>query len=468
MSSDLPPAAPRRRRRWLAPVVLGLAAIAGAVWPERRRRWLALVVLGLTAIAGAVWGAGWLPYRFTHSISKDAFLESHLVNVGPQVVAGNMVAVYVQEQDAVKKGQLLALIDPSTYQREVDLAEAKRATAQAALERAQADLALLAGEVPQRITIAEMRLAIAEEDQTKAADAREMIKADTDQAVTAAERAVEAARASFALADEDFARYQALFEDGSVSERKFQEATKTHKTAGADVQIAEARLAQAEANRKQASIAGQQLEAAKHAVREANAAVGLARLGDLQITADRQLVAERSREVAEAGRALELAQVNLGYTNVVAPFDGIIAKKWRHLGDYARSGDPIVSMYNPELLYVTVNLEETLLPGVNPGNYADLNFDAFREPFRGRVVWIGSATDANFSLIPRDISSGEFTYVVQRVPTRILIERDERWPQLKPGLSVTAAIEHGSGDPAWAAEANRELGRIMGVEERKP
>jgi Multidrug resistance efflux pump len=111
---------------------------------------------------------------------------------------------------------------------------------------------------------------------------------------------------------------------------------------------------------------------------------------------------------------------------------------------------------------VTVNLEETLLQGVNPGNYADLNIDAFRQPFRGRVVWIGSATDANFSLIPRDISSGEFTYVVQRVPTRILIERDERWPQLKPGLSVTAAIEHGSGDPAWAAEANRKLARSWG------
>ncbi len=446
--SPAPPRPSARKRRLRLAIVIGLAAVA--------------------AIAASVWAADWLACRFTHSISKDAFIApDQPVNLAPQV-AGNIVEVFVLEQDLVKRGQLLARIDPSTYQRELDLAEAKWVTAQAGLARAEADLAVLAEEVPKRITIAEMRLAIAREDERKAGDALEMITTDTDKGVTAAQRAVDAARATFALAEEDFARYQSLFQDGSVSERKYQEATRGFKTAQADVQIAEAKLAQAEANRKQASIAGQQLRAAKHAVGAATAAVELAKVGDLQIVAARQLVAERSRQVAEARRAVELAQVNLGYTQVVAPYDAVIAKKWRYRGDYARAGDPIFSMYNPELLYVTVNLEETLLEGVSPGNFADLQMDAFRKPFRGRVVWIGSATGANFSLIPRDISSGEFTYVVQRVPTRILIERDERWQSLKPGLSVTAAIEHGGGDAAWAAEANRKLAEIMGLAERQP
>ena len=101
-------------------------------------------------------------------------------------------------------------------------------------------------------------------------------------------------------------------------------------------------------------------------------------------------------------------------------------------------------------------------------HFADLHVDAFRRPFSGRVLWVGSATGANFSLIPRDVSSGEFTYVVQRVPTRIAIERDERWPQLKPGLSVTVAIEHGQGDPAWAAEALRREAAIEGLTEMHP
>jgi membrane fusion protein (multidrug efflux system) len=340
--------------------------------------------------------------------------------------------------------------------------------AEATLQKAGADLALLTAEVPRRITIAEMKLAIAREDEAKAGEALAMIGRDVDEGVAAARHALEGVRASFVLAEEDFNRYSALFRDGSVTERRFQEATRGFKTAQAEVQVAEARLGQAEANRKQAGIAEQQLKATRHAVGETQAALELARLGELQIEASRRLVVERTQAVNEARRALEVARINLDYTRVVAPYDGVIAKKWRHLGDYAHTGDPIFSMYNPALLYVTVQLEETLLEGVAPGNHADLHIDAYRQPFRGRVVWIGSATSANFSLIPRDISSGEFTYVVQRVPTRIAIEPDERWPLLKPGLSVTVAIEHGGGDPEWARNELRREAEIEGIAEKKP
>lgn len=430
-----------------------------------RRRW-PLVVFGVVVLAAAAWAAQWIAFRYSHSVSNDAFIESHLINLAPQV-AGDVVEIFVQEQDVVKKGTLLARIDPSTYRHEVEVAQAKLATAEAALQKTKADLAVLTQEVPRRITVAEMKLAIAREDEKKALDSVEMVTIDTDKGVTAAAKVVTAAKAVLVLAEEDFVRYRDLYQEGSVSERKFQEATKIQATAKAEVEVAEAKLAQAEANRKQAGIAGQQLRATKHSVLEATAEVELAKVGELQIAAMKDLVAEREREAAEAKRVLELAQVKLGYTNVTAPYDCVIAKKWRHLGDYARTGDPIFSLYNPELLYVTVHLEETRLEGVRPGNHATLRIDAFREPFRGRVVWVGSATGANFSLIPRDISSGEFTYVVQRVPTRIWIERDERWGQLKPGLSVTAEIEHGAGDEVWAAEANRKLAELEGVE-RKP
>jgi membrane fusion protein, multidrug efflux system len=117
------------------------------------------------------------------------------------------------------------------------------------------------------------------------------------------------------------------------------------------------------------------------------------------------------------------------------------------------AGTPVLSMYNPELTYVTANLEETKLEGVAPGNRVRLDIDAFDRPFRGRVVWINRATGANFALVPRNISSGEFTKVVQRLPVRIQVEKDERWSQLHAGLSVTVAIEHGPGDPEWAKQA---------------
>lgn len=433
---------------------------------SRRRRFI-LIGAGVVALALLVWSIDWLAYRYTHSISKDAFVDSYLINVSPQV-AGDIVEVFVQEQGPVRKGQVMARVDPAPFTRDVNLAEARRATAQAAFEKATADLKLLSAEVPKRIAIADMKLAIARDDEVKAEDALAMVRIDVDRAVDAATQSVAGAKATFTLADEDYRRYDALFRDGSVTQRKLQEATRTQQTAKADLRIAEAKLAQAEANRKQASIAEQQKKAASHAVAEAAAGAELARLGDLQIDAAKRLVGERQWQVEEARRGLEVAQLKLDYTRVVAPYDGVIAKKWRHLGDYARTGDPIFSMYNPNLLFVTVHLEETLLEGVSAGNFADLRVEAFRRPFRGRVLWVGSATGANFSLIPRDISSGEFTYVVQRVPTRILFEPDERLPLLKPGLSATAAIEHGDGDPAWAADALRRLGQIEGVPEKQP
>jgi membrane fusion protein (multidrug efflux system) len=177
-------------------------------------------------------------------------------------------------------------------------------------------------------------------------------------------------------------------------------------------------------------------------------------------------VAEREGQAEEARQALALAALELAYTEVVAPFSGVVAKKWRHLGDYAHVGEPLFSLYDPTLLYVTANLPETLLDGVAPGNVANLDVVAWDEPFRGRVLWVGSATDAKFSLIPRDVSAGEFTYVVQRVPVRIWIERDERWPLLRPGLSVAASIEHGSGDAEWAAATLREEARLEGLRTR--
>ena len=114
-------------------------------------------------------------------------------------------------------------------------------------------------------------------------------------------------------------------------------------------------------------------------------------------------------------------------------------------------------MYNPDLMYVTANLPETRLRGVAPGNPVELHLNAFAGPFRGRVVWINKSTGAEFALMPRNVVSGEFTWVEQRVPVRIAIEKDERWPQLRAGLSVRALVAHGDGDPQWAEQAARKM-----------
>src|SRR5262249_33816042 len=168
-------------------------------------------------------------------------------------------------------------------------------------------------------------------------------------------------------------------------------------------------------------------------------------------------VGVKKETVTDARIGLETAEHQMQFTQVRAPFPGVVVKCYRHLGDFASPGVAVLSMYNPDLLYVTANLEETRLLGVAPGNPVEIHIDAFDKPFRGRVVWLDKSTGAQFSLMPRNVVSGEFTKVVQRIPVRIAIEKDDRWPLLRAGLSAEVGIAHGQGDPHWAEQAAREM-----------
>jgi membrane fusion protein, multidrug efflux system len=162
--------------------------------------------------------------------------------------------------------------------------------------------------------------------------------------------------------------------------------------------------------------------------------------------------------VKDAQIALDTAQHQFEFTQVQAPFPGVVVKRYRNLGDYVSAGTPILSMYNPDLIYITANLEEDRLHGVAPGNDVEITLDAFDRPFHGRVVWINKSTGAQFALMPRNVVSGEFTKVVQRVAVRIWIEKDERWARMRAGLSAHVDIAHGDGDPNWAEQAAKEMG----------
>ena len=201
------------------------------------------------------------------------------------------------------------------------------------------------------------------------------------------------------------------------------------------------------------------LQRAQEVTQSRDAAQARQKLADAKLVSAHAERTKIARVVAEARADLISAEDQLKYTQIRAPFPGVVVKAYRHLGDFASAGVPILSMYNPDLLYVTANLEETRLEGVAPGAPVELHIDAFDKPFRGRVLWINKSTGAQFALLPRNVVSGEFTKVVQRVPVRIAIEKDDRWPLLRAGLSVQAAIEHGAGDQEWADKANQRSGR---------
>jgi len=420
--------------------------------------WVRLfVALVLVLAAAGPLALDWVSYHFTHSITDDAFVETHVVNLGPQQVSGHIVRFLVQENDVVSAGQLLVEIDPVPYREQVELLTAKLGVARAQLSAEESALEVLRAQVPHEIDIARKAVAAAQAEEARDDAALKFTTEDVDKGIKEARAALQASEADFVLADEDYKRFSKLGREDAVSQRRSQEATKTYNASKAEVTLSEAKLARALAAEKKVDVARQTALAAAHQAQKAERALALAETRTLQIKQVERAVEVKKKQVDETQRALQVTETDLKYTRLVAPFPGVIVHLYRHLGDYVPVGTPILSMYNPELTYVTANLEETKLQGVAPGNPVRLDIDAFAEPFRGRVVWINKATGANFALVPRNISSGEFTKVVQRVPVRILIEKDERWPQLRAGLSVTVAIAHGPGDPEWADQAARAM-----------
>jgi membrane fusion protein (multidrug efflux system) len=388
----------------------------------------------------------WWTYRVSHSITDDAFVEAHIVNVAPEMVSGRIVQFLVEVDDKVEQGQVLAVVEQVHYRDQVELARGKLDLAGAELKRQQAGLEKLKKDVPLQIDVAKETLA-------RAKNALKLTTDEVNKTIEEAKAAVEVAKANLKLAKQEFDRYTELAAVDATTKRKSDEVTRAYDAATAELRLADARLAKADAARTRIEVANRDVEIAAKAV-------DLAETGYDQIREVELLVAVKKEMVKDAQTALESAEHTFQFTQIRAPFPGVIVKRYRSLGDSVSASTPILSMYNSDLLYVTANLEETRLRGVAPGNAVELRLDAFDQPLKGRVVWLNKSTGAEFSLMPRNVVSGEFTKVVQRVPVRIWIEKDDRWPLLRAGLSVQALIAHGDGDAAWAQQTAREMAQL--------
>jgi membrane fusion protein (multidrug efflux system) len=408
----------------------------------------------------AYFGILWWTSRLSHSITDDAFVEAHIINVAPEMVSGRVVRFLVDENDRVEQGQVLAEIEPVHYRDQVEQARGKLELAEAELKRQEAGLVKLRKEVPLQIDVAKQTLVAAQAEEARAIDALKLTTDEVNKTIDEAKAAVELAKANLTLAKQEYDRYTELGAQDATPVRKAQEVTRAHDAARAELRLADARLAKAEAARTKIQVANRDLEVARTLVAKAAKSLDLAETGYDQIREVELMVGVKKETVKDAQIGLESAEHQFQFTQVRAPSPGVVVKRYRSLGDFVSAGTPILSMYNPELLYVTANLEETRLRGVSPGNPVELRLDAFDQPFQGRVVWINKSTGAQFALMPRNVVAGEFTKVVQRVPVRVWIEKDDGWPLLQAGLSAQVVIAHGDGDAAWAQQVAKDMAQI--------
>jgi len=155
---------------------------------------------------------------------------------------------------------------------------------------------------------------------------------------------------------------------------------------------------------------------------------------------------QRAADVGAAKAALDAAKLKLGYTHVVAPFDGVTSERQVQPGDYVNIGTNLINVVPLPNVYVIANYKETQLTHVRPGQPVTIRVDTFPgETLHGTVERIAPASGSQFALLPPDNATGNFTKVVQRIPVRIMLDTNQPLlDRLLPGMSVVTSIDTAS------------------------
>jgi membrane fusion protein, multidrug efflux system len=364
-------------------------------------KWVLLILF----VAAFITGIFLWQYYSTRESTDDAQLDAHIYSVSARV-NGTVTAVNFEENDQIQKGQLLVQLDPRDY--EVAL---QRALAE--LSDAEANYRAASTGVPITSTTSTSNVATARANLNAA-----------QKAVDAAQARAREAEAMHNKAAEDLKRFEQLVQKEEVSRQQYDAAVATEQAARAtldaarsQVASAESQVAQAEAALQSALTAPQQIQVQQARAGAANAAV-------------------QTREAAVAQ-----AQLNLSYTAVKSPVNGIAGRRNVQIGQVIQPGQPVTSVVDVDDVWVTANFKETQLKDMRPGQAAKIHVDAYDNDLKGRVLSIGGATGARFSLLPPENATGNFVKVVQRVPVRIVLDAGQD-PQkrLRPGMSVIATV----------------------------
>jgi membrane fusion protein (multidrug efflux system) len=341
-----------------------------------------------TAIAAALlaaWAAHWWrDARFVES-TDDAYVRADVVTASPRV-SGHVASVAVDDDQPVRRGDVLATLDDRDYRARADAADAAVAGAQAALRESEAGTRTLEAQLTQQAS-----------------------------AIAQAQSDVDAARAESARRDADAQRYRALLDERATSDQRWE-------TAHAEALKARAQLARATAA---AQAQGEQQEVLRRRREQDSAAIESARA-----------------RLAEAQARRELARQDLDRTRIVAAQDGTVGQRSVRVGQYVEAGTPLMAVVPLREVYVVANFKETQLAAIRPGQPVELDVDTFSgRRLGGRVRSIAPGSGAQFALLPPDNATGNFTKVVQRVPVRIALDPLPAGVVLRPGMSVVARID---------------------------
>jgi len=346
-----------------------------------------LIVLILLVVSGAIFGTT----KYLHSLHHEETDDSQVTaNISPVIsrVSGYVAEVRVKDNQQVKKGDTLLLLDNRDLQIKLDQAKAVLATAHSSLSSARfTSSAASANILSSRASIATI-------------DAQ-----------------IETAKINVWGATHDFNRYANLVKDHSITQQQFEQAQAAKETAEKQLQVMREQKKQATSQ--------------THAVSSQSIATGS------QVAIANSIIKQREVEVAEA-------ELNLTYTVITASADGLVSKVNVQPGQFLQAGQSTFSIVLNNELWVVANFKETQYKKMKIGQRAIVHVDAFDgHDFEAKVTSFSPATGATFALLPPDNASGNFVKVVQRLPVKIEFVRnnnDSLLSRLRAGLNVDVDV----------------------------
>ena len=359
---------------------------------------LIVVVLAVSVIVTITrnWN-GWEGAR-AEQVTNDAYVRGDLTPLSTKI-SGIVRQVNVNDYQIVHKGDLLVQLDDDDYRAQVAQAAAAVEAARAAIENNRRQ---------EELEDAKIQRALAGVDNAKAQ-------------ITAAQAGKDAVHAEVIRTQKERARQEALFKSTSTTQQKVEQAVADEERYAAQAASRDADIAQAHASLNSN-------ESATEAERRSKVVLE---------SQEMQLVADLHAKEA----ALTVAEVNLGYTRIVAPADGTVGERQVRPGQLVSPGTQVMTFVDITR-WVAANYRETQLTNVKTGDAAEVRVDTYPgQVFEGRVLEIAPASGSQFALLPPDNATGNFTKVVQRVPVKIALDNSSLTQQLRPGLSAVVIVK---------------------------
>jgi membrane fusion protein (multidrug efflux system) len=394
-----------------------------------RKLIIAGALLVLIAAGLFVWIQSW-----NHVSTDDAQVDGHIIQVSSKIY-GNVAQVLVDDNQQVKQGQVLVRLDPRDYQAKVDQLAAALGVAQSQARGASVGVPLTRETTQSGSSSAEAQLIAAQADYEKA-------KGDYDRAANSdiswARANVDSAQATYERAQADLARMRPLMQKEEISRQQFDSYVATARVAESELKAAQDKLnsANQDALTKRAAMLAEQARIA-----QARAGVTQAQAAQKQVDVRIADFASASASIKQAQANLEAANLNLSYTTIVAPADGVVTKKSAEVGQVLQPGQGLMMLVPLQDVWVTANYKETQLRDVRPGQKAEVKVDLTGKTYPGRVDSIAGATGGKMSLLPPENATGNYVKVVQRIPVKIVLDPIPGGNTiLRPGMNVEATI----------------------------